>query len=463
MKKIVSLLILVTISLQSIAVTAAPFKNPDGSTKWQHIANFSSSVLILTLLVVAIFLFLANRRAARSNRELTEIKSTLEDRVERRTASLQKTTAQLQNREAYIASIVDSMPLMLIGLNHKLEITQWNRIAEAVTGRPIADVLGKNLWEAYPAITLTPEQINEVLTQKESVNIKHSQRGQYHFDFTLYALMDKSETGIVILVDDITKQVKAENKLAERDKMSAMGELASAMAFDINSPLSNILSTVKELQIQLPNVELGKSKDTLQQTLETAQQSGQQATAIVQNLLTLASSHNEQKQLLDVSHIMESSIELASRLFANASGFYFKHITIERSYSTSLPKVPCIASELEQVFVRLLRHAFYALSSADHHSREKHSNNIPTIQIEIGDFYDSLWIRVQHHGKVLTELEQQDIFQPFFSIASDAPACPVEHRLSYSYYIVTDHHQGQMAVTSDQLTGTVFNIQLPVK
>jgi PAS domain S-box-containing protein len=463
MKKIVALLMLSTIFLQSLVVSAAPFKNPDGSTKWQHIANFSSSVLILTLLVVAIFLFFANRRAARSNRELTDIKSTLEDRVERRTASLQQTTAQLQNREAYITSIVDSMPLMLIGLNQKMEITQWNRVAEAVTGRPIADVLGKILWEAYPAITLTPEQVKKVLTQKKPENIKHSQRGQYHFDFTLYALMDKTETGIVILVDDITKQVKAENKLAERDKMSAMGELASAMAFDINSPLNNILSTVKEMQLQLsnaelPNAEPSKTRDVLLRALETAQHSGKQATAIVQNLLTLASSHNDQKQLHDVSQVMESSIELASRLFAKASGFHFKHITVERSYSAALPKVPCIASELEQVFVRLLRHAFYALSLA-----EGQVKNAPIIQIEIGDFYDSLWIKIQHHGKVLSELEQQDIFQPFFSIASDAPACPVEHRLSYSHFIVTDHHQGQMAVTSDQLTGTVFNIQLPLK
>ena len=111
------------------------------------------------------------------------------------------------------------------------------RLTETSTGRPIASVLGKNLWEAYPAITLTPDQVAEVLRSKKTVTIKHSQRDQYYFDITIYALTDKGETGVVILVDDITKQMKAENKVAERDKISSMGELASAMAYDINFTL----------------------------------------------------------------------------------------------------------------------------------------------------------------------------------------------------------------------------------
>ena len=81
--------------------------------------------------------------------------------------------------------------------------------------------------------------------------------------------------------------------------------------------------------------------------------------------------------------------------------------------------------------------------------------------MEVGEFYDSLWIKVQHNGRALTPDEQHDIFQPFFSLESSISACPVEHRLSYSYFIITDHHHGQMAVTSDENFGTTFNIQLP--
>ncbi len=462
MKNILAFLMFLVISVQAYAANPPPFRNVDGSTRWQHVANFSATVLISTLLIVALFLFFANRRAARSNRELTEIKATLEDRVARRTASLQETTAHLQNREAYITSIVDSMPLMLIGLNQNMEIIQWNNVAESITGRPIATVLGKKLWEAYPSITLTPEQVASVLTSKETITIKHSQRDQYYFDFTLYALTDypltqKNETGIVILVDDITKQMKAENKLAERDRVSAMGELTSAMAYDINLPLQTIVSTLLNAQHKLDVADLNNIKSELLQALKTAQQSGQQAFAIIQNLDELAGTYYDQKQLADVPQIMDQSIELAGDLFADLSGLSFNSINISREYSPSLPAISCFAPELKQVFVRVLRNAFHSLNAAI-----KHNSITPTIHVEIGEFYDSLWIKVHHNGIGLTAEAQQDIFQPFFAMNSNVPACPVEQRLSYSYYIINDHHQGQMAVTSDKDQGTTFHIQLPL-
>lgn len=457
MKYLFTFITLVAISIQAWAGSPIPFKNADGSTKWQHVANFSASVLIITLLIVALLLFYANRRAVRSNRELTDIKATLEDRVERRTATLNETTAQLQSREAYITSIVESMPLVLIGLNQNMEVIQWNHVAEAITGRPIATVLGKNLWDAYPAITLTPAQVKQVLSSKETMTIKHSQRDQYYFDITLYALTDKGETGIVILVDDITKQMKAENKVAERDKVSAMGELTSAMAYDINLPLQTILFTLERAKKQLETSIESDFKAELLMAFKTAQQSGQQASAIIQNLLELASNHHDQKDLADVTQVMDQSISLASTLFADASGLTFNKIKITRDYLSPAPLIPCIASELQQVFVRLLRNSFHALNASF-----QTNETTPSMRVEVSEFYDSLWIKVHHNGKCLTAKEQQDIFQPFFFITADEPACPVEHRLSYSYFIITDHHRGQMSVTSDKHFGTTFNIQLPL-
>ncbi|MFO1389863.1 two-component system sensor histidine kinase NtrB [Cellvibrio sp.] len=454
MKKWFAALVLCSLSIHTYADIFWRFRNPDGTTKWQWVANFSSSVLILTLLIVMIFLILANRRAGRANRELTDIKSTLEDRVARRTASLIETTEALKSREQYITSIVESMPLMLIGLNQNMEVIQWNRVAESSTGRPIASVLGKKLWDAYPAITLTPEQVSEVLQTRKTMTIKHSQRDQYYFDITVYALTDKGETGVVILVDDITKQMKAENKVSERDKMSAMGELASAMAYDINLPLQSILSSLDDAQAKLSNADILATKSELLATLKNARFSGKQASAIIQNLLDLASSHHDDKSPADITRLMDESISLADTLFTDLSGLRFSDIKITRHYHDGLPQIPCYYSELQQVFVRLLRNAFHSLNNLEQAN--------PAINVEISEFYDSLWIKIQHNGRPLTPLEQEDIFQPFFSISEREPACPVEQRLSYSYFIITDHHRGQMSVTSDEKFGTCFNIQLPL-
>ncbi len=455
MKYLLALIALTSLSMSAFADIFAVFREEDGSTKWQYVANTTASVLILSLLVALIFLIRAHLRSMRANRALTNIKATLEDRVAHRTAVLQETSEQLRAREAYIASIVNSMPVMLIGLDQALQITQWNKKAEEITGRPFKDVVGKNLWEAYAAITLTQEQVQSVLESGETLNLKHAQRGQYSFDITLYPLDHKNDTGLVILISDVTKQVNAENKVAERDKVSAMGELASAMAYDISLPMQTILSRVISARQEIEAAELGEVKEFLLQEVETVRLSAHQATAIAQNLLDLAGSHRDSKQLADVPPIMDRSIALATELFTDADSLAFKHINIRRNYAATLPQIPCFPAELEQVFVRLMRNAFYALNSKVWDDKNK-----PWINIEIGEFYDSLWIKIEHNGKCLSPTEQLDIFQPFFAITKHESTCPVEQRLSYSYFIITDHHRGQMAVTSDDKNGTCFNIQL---
>jgi signal transduction histidine kinase len=289
------------------------------------------------------------------------------------------------------------------------------------------------------------------------VIINHSQRDQYYFDITLYALTDRGETGVVILVDDITKQMKAENKVSERDKISAMGELASAMAYDINLPLESILSyliSIKEKIAAASNSD--ELRVQLHEILKSACLSAQQAKSITQNLLDLSRCHNTDKTSTDITLLMDQSIILAQNFFADNSGLEFKTIYISRNYQQSLPLTPCFQSELKQVFLGLLRNAFHALNQRD----STHPN--PAINIEIGEFYDSLWIRVQHNGKPLSALEQEDIFQPFYSISNREIASNIEQRLSYSYFIIANHHDGQMSVTSDEKNGTCFNIQIPL-
>src|SRR5690606_29254264 len=177
-----------------------------------------------------------------------------------------------------------------------------------------------NLWKAYPAITLNESQVRHVLETGETLRLQHTQRGQYSFDITAYRLEHNADTGIVILISDITKQVNAENKVAERDKLSALGELASAMAYDISMPINTIFQHVSDARQRIEGVELGPVKDVLLQEVEIVRQSAQQAKSISQNLLALSASHQREQQQADVTQIMESSIALASELFNDVDG-----------------------------------------------------------------------------------------------------------------------------------------------
>ena len=55
-----------------------------------------------------------------------------------------------------------------------------------------------------------------------------------------------------------------------------------------------------------------------------------------------------------------------------------------------------------------------------------------------------------------------NLFEPFFTGKSSAEDFDAGQRLSFSYYIVTEQHQGNMAVTSDVELGSTIHIQLPI-
>ncbi len=451
------------------------FKDDQGHTNWQYLANWSSGILIILLSISATVLFFSRQAKQQANTELEAIKNDLEIRVKERTATLNEsnqllkeeverhlaTTDRLHTSEHYLNSILTSMPSMLVGLNPEGEITQWNKQAEKYTGVALQDALGKDLWQAYPLITITRDQFNEALTQRSPTTIRQSQRGLFHFDITIYPLRGSGESGVVLLVDDVSQQVKSENQLIQRDKISSMGELASSMAHDMNVPLQGMLEDIRHIESIMSHVSVQDSTSdntTHSQTeintnLADAIVKGQQASAIVDNLLDFASSQQQDKQTTIMTEVMDHSIELAKSVLSLPQGMNFTDVAIEKEYDQNLPKVSCHVSEIQQVFLSLLRHCFYALGKA-------HGDDfVPTIRIRVLEGYDSLWLKISHNGIGLTSDEQQSIFEPYFSNQPLDSEDDADKRLSFSHFVVTEHHNGQMAVTSDVKLGTTFHMQ----
>ena len=459
-------------------------RQENGETNWQYVANFSSGILIIALSLTAIRLAFTRRAARRYNSELEEIRAQLEDRVKERTATLDNANSLLQQSnlaleeeitehrdtskklrlsESYITSILRSMPLMLIGLNKAGEITQWNSRAEEISRLPADKVLGKNLWQAYPTIAVTPEQIKQAQDEDKTLTVKYSQRGQYHFDITIYPLHDQLETGVVIMVDDVTQRVQSENMLVQRDKMSSMGEMASVMAHDINIPLQAI---VKDLQIVRQDLtEEHIDPVGINELLDSALIRGRQAASVIDNLVRFSDAGAGEKQLANIIEVMDHSVELAADVLSVTKGLRFKDVLINHNYADDLPQLRCHVPELQQVFLSLFRYSCYALGKVED------PEHTPSINIEISEFYEAIWVRIQHNGLGMTTEEQQLVFEPFFAnshAAEDSDAQSDQQsgageRLSFAQFIIAEQHQGQIAVTSDINIGTTFHIQLPLQ
>ena len=444
------------------------FREPDGTTNWQYIANFSSSVLIIALAITAFRLYFSHRQAEKYNRQLEEIRTDLELRVDERTVTLResnnaleieigkhrKTTRQLKQSEAYINSILQSMPLVVIGLDKNNKITQWNHRAEAISGVSADQAQGSDLWEIYPSITITLEQVKQTQQEGETLTIKYSQRGQYHFNITIYPLQKHSKTDVVILLDDVTKQVNNETMLIQRDKMSSMGEMASVMAHDINIPLKAIIKDIRSVRQNLTDP---VDKEGISDLLEDAIIRGQQATSVISNLINFSSSGGGERTIASIPSIIDHSIELASDVLSVTAGLRFSDIKINVDYADNLQDIPCFITEMQQVMLSLFRYSCYALDKVDD------LDHNPQINIEVTIFYDNLWIRIQHNGRGISLEEQKTIFEPYSNQISEPGKSDARQRLSFSHFIITEQHKGQIAVTSDPDIGTTFHIQLPLE
>ena len=485
MKNTLLLAILALQSTPALAYRIDLFIDENGNRNWQHLANYTGGTLLILLSIVTIYLFIARRKAYKANLELTAIRNELEIRVQERTATLNQanqllldsnqllekeiaqhviTTDQLRSSESYIKDILTSMPLMLVGLDKNGCVTQWNKQVEKVSRISSEDALGKTLWEAYPQTTVRPEHVQQSIEDNRIIHLKQSMRSLYHYDITIYPLQEQ-ETGVVILVDDVTKQTAAENMLIHNDKMSFMGELASTMAHDINLPLQAIMMDLRRFQrliskrsvSELQQVTDGDQLQILNSIFTDMSAKGEQVSTIISNLLAFSRSRSGEKQMADIVDVMENTIRLANEVISVSDELPFNQVKLERKFEKNLPLVPCYITELQQVFLSLFRHACYALLQ-----RKEDEGFEPLIKIILSNSYDNLWIKIQHNGLGLTADEQMNLFEPFFTGKSAAEDFDAGQRLSFSYYIVTEQHQGNMAVTSDVELGSTIHIQLPI-
>jgi PAS domain S-box-containing protein len=486
MKNALLLAIMTLLSSPALAYTFENdlFKDEHGVRNWQHLANTVGGILLFLLLVVIVFLFITRRRAYRVNLELTAIRNELEMRVQERTATLDKsnqlllesnrlleeevskhkiTADQLRSSESYIKDILTSMPLMLVGLDKNGYVTHWNKQVEEISGIPSRDALGKTLWDAYPQSTVLPEHVQKAIENNAIIHMKQSLRSLYHYDITIYPLHEQ-DAGVVILVDDITKQAAAEKMLIHNDKMSFMGELASTMAHDINMPLQAMMLDLKRFQriisgaSEPQQISDNDQAQKLNTIITDMSFKAEQVATVISNLLAFARSRKGEKQKADIIDVMENTISLANEVISLSNELPFNQIRLERNFEKNLPLVPCYITELQQVFLSLFRHACHALTL-----KKEAEDFEPLIKISLSKSYDNLWIKVQHNGLGLTAEEQMNLFEPFFTGKSATEDFDAGQRLSFSYYIVTEQHQGNMAVTSDVDVGSTFHIQLPIR
>jgi signal transduction histidine kinase len=259
--------------------------------------------------------------------------------------------------------------------------------------------------------------------------------------------------------------------------MMSVGGLAAGMAHEINNPLGGIIHSVQNIQRRLStdlekNASLASSLGTdisaiqayldqrgIYKFLDSIKDAGERSATIVSNMLLFSRQSSKKKQFVDVKDLLTRTITIASSDYNLSHGYDFKRINITKDFDDGLPEIPCVSSELEQVFLNLLTNAAQALQTyVEDKLSQPHWHS--EIIIKTRKVNNSAVITISDNGPGMDEETRKRIFEPFFTTKDIGYGTGLG--LSVSFFIIASHHQGTMTASSMLGQGTQFTITLPL-
>ncbi len=401
--------------------------------------------------------------------DVVELVGTTIDITERKRAE-----EALRLSGVYLSNIIDSMPSMLVGMDNARTVTQWNRQAEAFTGIPAGEAIGKPLVDLLPdfapwIMTMGTDMDEHRPSSMEKLLIaKEGERRFY--DLMLYPLLVDSVEGAVLRIEDVTETARIQELMVQTEKMMSIGGLAAGMSHEINNPLGIITQAAQNIErrisLELPanrkvSEELGLNlegirayfdKRQISDAIASIRTASSRAAKIVANMLQFSRRADTTLEFTSLAQIVDQALELAASDYDLKKKYDFRSIEIIKDYQDT-PQVPIVSVEIEQVILNLLRNAAQAMIANPPDRR-------PSITFRLRCEGRYAVLDVEDNGPGMTENIRRRVFEPFFT--TKEPGAGTGLGLSVSYMIVTQNHKGIMEVQSTPGRGTVFTVRLPI-
>ncbi|MBK8021341.1 MAG: GAF domain-containing protein [Chloroflexi bacterium] len=252
--------------------------------------------------------------------------------------------------------------------------------------------------------------------------------------------MDNAQL-VVDLEQSLQELKAAQVKLVQTARLSAMGELAAAVAHQINNPLTTI---VLDGQLLLDKREAGTPE---YESLSAIVRAGKRATGVVRRLLSSARPDLENAPMIEVD--VNASIQETVTLVQS----YFNKAVIELQMHPAdavLPPVLAPQGTLDDVWLNLLINAHDVLVGREHARVD--------VGVEFQRLDRTITVTVRDNGPGVPDEKREMIFEPFFTTK------PHGQGTGLGLYIcrqVVSRVGGEIMVGSASSGGAVFTVRLP--
>ncbi|HVZ31130.1 MAG TPA: ATP-binding protein, partial [Polyangiaceae bacterium] len=280
------------------------------------------------------------------------------------------------------------------------------------------------------------------------------------------------------LKDEIGIRERLERELGAARKLEALGQLSAGVAHEINTPLQYVgdsvhflgqafsritgyLERVAALLEQRPaptwseaeaaiiegrkQARLAFLMNEVPQALVACKDGIGQVSNIVQALKAFSHQDQDEKNPDDLNAALRSALVMARH--------EYKSLAVVREELGTLPLIPCLITQLNQVFLNLIVNAAHAIADAGR-------PELGTITVRSCVVNGAAEISIADDGCGIPAAIQHKIFEPFFTTKEVGRG--TGQGLALARQMVVDRHGGSIEFESEVGKGTVFKIRLPI-
>ncbi len=367
----------------------------------------------------------------------------VEERLEDSRTRLRGLAAELDTLRRYHRQVLQDLPVGVCSIGPDNEIVIWNHAMVEMSGLHTYKTMGLQVGELPDPWGELLQQF--LLTEKNDANKVHRRVNGKSRWFSLQkarledipavqpAAVASQQTGIVVLVEDLTETHMLEAELMHNERLASIGRFAAGVAHEIGNPVTGIACLAQNVRDESEDHD---TKTAVNQILDQTRRIGN----IVKSLVGF--SHGGQLDTeyagLDLSACIKEAIELvklAER--AKQLGFDVRCDPLLRVWGDR--------QRLLQVFVNVLSNACDASKPED------------TIKIVVEKNGTMVDILVEDRGSGIEEQDLERVFDPFFT--TKEPGVGTGLGLALCYNIVREH-RGQISIDSTAARGTSVHIKL---
>ena len=361
-------------------------------------------------------------------------------------------------REAHLQSILDTVPEAMIVIDEHGNMQSFSSAAERLFGCRAAEAIGQNIKILMPS----PYRENHDgylqrymnTGERRIIGIGRVVVGQrkdgstFPMELAVGEMKSGDQRFFTGFIRDLTERQQTEARLQELQselvhisRLTAMGEMASTLAHELNQPLSAIANYLKGSRRLLEGASDEKSA-AMRDALDKAADQAMRAGHIIRRLRDFVARGESERRVESITKLVEEASALA------LVGVKDLGIRVQFQFNPEIDLVIADRVQVQQVVLNLIRNAMDAMETSQ--TRDL----IVAIAPADGG---QVRISVTDSGSGISPEIAEQLFQPFITTKRHGMGVG----LSISRAIV-EAHNGRIWVEPNPTGGTIFHFTLAV-